>query len=113
MAVKEDMREDVGLLLVSGKLMGGFETAEVHDKLKSMLSHDFKRVIIDLSKVKWLNSQGLGMLMSCLHSAGSVGAALKISGASEKVNSLFMITQLATVFDSYETLDTALAAFNE
>ena len=111
MAVKEKMEGDIGILTVSGKLMGGDETREIHQKVKTLIGEDIKKVIIDLSKVKGLNSQGLGMLISCLSSITNAGGALKIAGATEKVNSLFMITKLITVFDSFKTVDEAVASF--
>ena len=111
MAVKEKIQGDVAVVQVSGKLMGGDETKEVHEKVKSLLADGLKKLVIDLSKVKWLNSQGLGMLISCLTSVRNAEGQLKIAGATEKVKSLFMITKLITVFDSYETTDRAIATF--
>ena len=111
MAVKEKIQGDVAILHVSGKLMGGNETKEVHEKVKSLLAAGLKKIVIDLSKVKWLNSSGLGMLISCLTSVANAEGQLKIAGATEKINSLFMITKLITVFDSYETVDRAVVTF--
>ena len=111
MAVKKKIQGDVGVLQVSGKLMGGDESKEVHEEVKSLLDDGFKKIVIDVSKVKWLNSSGLGMLISCLTSVNSAEAKLKIAGATEKIKSVFMITKLITVFDNYETADQAVAAF--
>lgn len=111
MAVKEKIKDDIAVLTVTGKLMGGSETMEVHGKLKSLIEDGVKKIVIDLSKVKWLNSQGLGMLISCLTSVTNAEGKLKIAGATEKVNSLFMITKLITVFDTYTTVDEAMASF--
>ncbi len=111
MAVKEKIIRDVALLSISGKLMGGDETRELHEKVKSLIADDIKKVVIDLSKVKWLNSSGLGTLISCLTSMQSANGKLKIAGATEKVNSLFMMTKLITVFESYENADRAVASF--
>ena len=111
MAVKEKIQGNIAVVQVSGKLMGGDETKEVHENVKSLLADGLKKLVIDLSKVKWLNSQGLGTLISCLTSVRNAEGQLKIAGATEKVNSLFMITKLITVFDSYETTDRAIATF--
>lgn len=111
MAVKEKIQGDVAVLHISGKLMGGDETKEVHEKVKSLLADKIKKIVIDLSKVKWLNSSGLGMLISCLTSVTSAEGKLKIAGATEKVNSLFMVTKLITVFECYENADRAVATF--
>lgn len=111
MAVKEKMQADVAVLQLSGKLMGGEETKEVHEKVKSLLADGIKKIVIDLSKVKWLNSSGLGILISCLTSVTNAKGQLKIAGATEKVNSLLMITKLITVFSAYESVDRAIATF--
>ncbi len=111
MVVKEKIQGDLAVLAVSGKLMGGKETKQVHEKVKSLLGDGFKKIVIDLSKVKWLNSSGLGMLISCLTSITNAGGKIKIAGATEKVNNLLMITKLITVFDAYESVDRAVATF--
>jgi anti-sigma B factor antagonist len=111
MAVKENMVGDVAVVTISGKLMGGKETWEVHTKIKNMIENGTKKVVVDISKVKWMNSQGLGMLMSCYSSLKNAEGQLKVAGATEKVNSLFMITQMITIFDTYETADRAVASF--
>ena len=91
MAVKEKITGDVAVLSVSGKLMGGNETWEIHEKVKSLIADSVNKVVIDLAKVKWLNSQGLGMLMASYTSLKNAGGQLKVSGAAEKVNSLLMV----------------------
>lgn len=111
MSVKEKITGDVAVLVVGGKLMGGIETKEVHEKVKSLITDGIKKIVIDISKVKWLNSSGLGMLISCLTSIQNSGGIFKIAGATEKVNSLFMMTKLITVFDTYESVDRATATF--
>ena len=88
MAVKENMVGDVAVVTISGKLMGGTETWDVHTKIKDMIENGTKKVVVDISKVKWMNSQGLGMLMSCYSSLKNAEGQLKVAGATEKVNSL-------------------------
>jgi len=111
MAVKEKIIGDVAVLSISGKLMGGSETQEIHTVVKSLIADGIKKVVIDLSKVKWLNSQGLGVLMGSFTSMRNADGNLRIAGATDKVNSLLMITQLITIFDNYETVDRAVASF--
>jgi len=111
MAVKEKIIGNVAVLMVSGKLMGGNETREVHEKVKSLINDGLKKVVIDLSKVKWLNSQGLGMLMACFTSLRNASGDLRIAGATDRVNSLLMITKLITIFETFETADRAVATF--
>jgi len=103
--------EDVYVLSLKGKLMGGPETTAVHDKVKELIEEDKKKVVLDLSKVKWMNSSGLGVIMGCFTSLKNAGGELKICGATEKVKSLFMITKLVTLFESYKNVKEAVESF--
>lgn len=113
MKIKEKIIKDVGVIQISGKMMGGDETKEVHDHVKSLVADKVRKVVIDLSKVKWLNSQGIGSLMACYSTLRNAGGNLKLTGATKKVNSLLVITQVITIFKHYETVDRAIAAFTE
>ena len=103
--------DDVYVVGVKGKLMGGPETTAVHDKVKELLAENKKKIVMDLSKVKWMNSSGLGVIMGCFTSLKNAGGELKICGATDKVNSLFMITKLVTLFESYKNVKEAVASF--
>ena len=111
MKIKEKIEGDVAILSLSGRMMGGPETNEVQTKIKSLLTDDIKKVVVDLAKVKWMNSSGLGVLMGSLTSTRNAGGDLRIANATEKVQSLLMITQLLTIFKTYESVDRALASF--
>lgn len=111
MAVKEQMKAGISILEVKGKLMGGPETIEIHNRVKELVANGVMKVVIDLGKVSWMNSTGLGALMSSLTTIKNAGGELKISRATEKVKSLFMVTKLITIFDNYESLDEALDSF--
>lgn len=111
MTVKEKITGDIAVVVVNGRLMGGPETKAVHDKVKSLLGDRIKKIVIDISKVKWLNSSGLGVLISCLTSVQNAEGKMKIAGATDRVNSLFMMTKLITVFDTFESVDRAVASF--
>jgi len=104
---------DVTMLGVKGNLMGGPETISVHEKIKDLVSQGKKRVVIDLSHVKWMNSSGLGTMMGCLTSLRNAKGELKLSGVTEKVKSLFMITKLITLFETYGSPEEAVEAFKK
>lgn len=108
MGFTEKIINGVAVITLKGKLMGGEDTNEVHEKVKHLISESTKNVVIDLSKIKWLNSQGLGMLMACLTSVKNAGGDLKISGATERVKSILMVTRLITIFKNFETVDEAV-----
>ena len=114
MAAKERIIDDICVLDVKGKLMGGPETDECHVKVKGVLEDQgIKKFIIDLSHVKWVNSRGLGMLMACFTSLRNADAELKLAGVGKKVNSLLMMTKLNTIFDCYDNTDQALGSYKK
>jgi anti-sigma B factor antagonist len=58
-----------------------------------------------------MNSTGLGALMSSLTTVKNAEGELKIARATDKVKSLFMVTKLITIFDSYDSIEDALNSF--
>ena len=113
MALKEKMQGDVAVLELKGKLMGGAETSEIHTKVKGLIANGTIKVVIDLGKVTWMNSTGLGALMGSLSSLRSAKGDLKLARVTEKVKSLFMITKLITIFDTFDSVDIAVKAFKK
>jgi len=108
MRVKEKIVDGIGVLTVSGKMMGGPDQRACHEQVKDLISDNINRVVIDLGKVEWLNSSGLGLLMGCLSSCRNAGGDLVIARAGRKVNSVFMITQVIKVFETFETVEEAV-----
>ncbi|MCJ7812580.1 STAS domain-containing protein [bacterium] len=108
-----DVKEqgDVVVLDVRGNLMGGPETIALHEKVKELVEQKKTKIVIDLSHVKWMNSSGLGTIMGCLTSLKNAKGDLKLCGVTEKVKSLFMITKLITLFETYATQKEAIKAF--
>jgi len=111
MSVKSELKGNVVILHVKGKLMGGKETDECHLKVKDLVAEGKKDIVVDLSKVAWVNSRGLGMLMACFTSIKNADGVFKISGATKKTKSLFMLTKLLTIFECYDKVDEAVASF--
>lgn len=96
-----------------GKVMGGPSASDYMDDIKSLIEEGKTNVVADLSKVNFMNSSGLGILITSLTSLRKAGGDLKICGASDRIESLLIVTKLITVFKHYKTLDEAVAAFQE
>ena len=112
MRVKEKVEEDIAVLTLSGKLMGGPDTQKLHEHIKGLVADNVLKVIVDLGKVKWLNSSGLGVLMASFTTVKNKGGNLVLANVTEKVNSLLMITKLMTVFKTFDSIDRAKASLN-
>jgi anti-sigma B factor antagonist len=112
--MKIDVHEvgSVVVLKVGGNLMGGPETIAVHEKVKELIKQNKHNVVIDLSKVSWMNSSGLGSLMGCMTSLKNAKGELKLIGVTDKVKNLCIITKLITLFETYTTEQDAIDAFH-
>lgn len=111
MGIRESIHDKVAVLKISGKLMGGDETKEIPEKIRSLLSDGLTDIVMDLGKVKWMNSTGLGAIIESRRLITEKEGNLKLAAVTEKIKSLLMITQIIQLFDTYETVDRALASF--
>ncbi|HEX9829068.1 MAG TPA: STAS domain-containing protein [Bacteroidota bacterium] len=111
MTIKEKMYGDVAVISLKGNLMGEPDTTDVRDKIYNLLQDGVTKVVLDLGKVKWINSSGLGTLIAAMTSVKNKGGELKLANITDKVESLFMITQLIKVFKTYESTDRAVASY--
>ncbi len=111
MTIEELADQDVVVLHLSGKIIGGTDAAEVNAEVHRLLEQGRRRFIIDLSQVEWMNSSGLGILINAHGVVQAAGGKVKVSGASEKIKQLLTITKLINRFALYPTVEEASAAF--
>jgi len=111
--IKQREAGNVVVLELSGKLMGGDDAAVFQNRIKDILGQGHKKILINLGSLSWINSTGLGILISGYTSVKNAGAVLKLANVAERIQSILMITKLATVFDSYSTEEEALASFEK
>jgi len=110
----ELMQKDVGRVVVlefAGKVMGGPDATVLNDKLHELVEKGQTRVVADLGQVNWMNSSGLGILISGLTTMRHAGGDLKLANVTERIQSLLMITKLKAVFETHETVEKAVASF--
>ncbi len=111
MKLSDYEKDGVAVLEPKGKIMGGPDATLLHEKLHELVEQSKKRVIIDLSKVEWMNSTGLGILISSLTTMRNNGGELKLANVTDKIQSLLTITKLVTVFEAFDSVDDAIKSF--
>jgi len=111
--MKLNHREENGVVIIEpkGKIMGGPESTALHDLLHDLIEQGKIKVVIDLSKVDWMNSTGLGLLISGLTTLKKAEGELKLANVTDKIKSLLAITKLVTIFKSYDSVDEAINSF--
>ncbi len=101
------------VIKLKGNIMGGPDGAKLHDTLHELKEKNKKNVIVDLSKVKFMNSSGLGMLISGMTTMRNAGGDLRLANAADRIQSLLIITKLITVFKHFESVEDAVASYEE
>jgi len=69
------------------------------------------KVVLDLERLRFVDSSGLGAMLSCLRQLSAKGGDLKLCGMSNQVRALFEIVRMHRIFDIYGTRDEAVKAF--
>ncbi|MEX0823883.1 MAG: STAS domain-containing protein [Balneolaceae bacterium] len=96
-----------------GNVMGGPDAVSLNEQLHELIENEKTNVVVNLEKVKFMNSSGLGMLIGALTTMRKSGGDLRIANATDKIESLLIITKLISVFKHYKSLDEAVASFEE
>jgi len=111
MKVKEFEKDGITILEPKGKLMGGSDTGEIDEKLYSLLGRGSKNVVIDLGQTDWINSSGLSILIHHWKKYNDEGGHLRLANLTQKIEKILVISKLTSVFETYESLDEAIASF--
>jgi len=101
-----------GVLVVdcSGRLVFGEESARLRGYVKGLLAQS-PNVVLNLRDVNYIDSGGLGTLVSLYTSARGAGGAVKLASLSQRVGDLLQITKLLTVFEVFDDEEAAAKSF--
>lgn len=113
MRFKTEERYNAVVLQLKGDVMGGPDGAKLHDALRELKEAGQKNLVVDLSKVRFMNSSGLGMLIGGLATMRNAGGDLRLANATDRIQSLLMIAKLLTVFKHFDSVDEAVESYNE
>ncbi|MCD6249007.1 MAG: STAS domain-containing protein [candidate division Zixibacteria bacterium] len=111
MKLTDRIQDNIVVLEPKGKIMGGPDASLLHDKLYELIESDRKKIVIDLAKVEWMNSTGLGILISSYTTLRNNNGELKLANVTDKIQSLLTITKLVSVFDAHDSVEEAVKSF--
>lgn len=111
MKIKTAEKYGAVIIELKGNVMGGPEAQEFNTLLHKLLDEGKKNIVIDLSDCKFMNSSGLGMLISGYTTIKNGEGSLKLANATDKIESLLVITKLITIFEHYSSVDEAVNSF--
>ena len=113
MSIHSKTREVQGVTIldISGKITLGAASAELRGIVSDALSKGSKKILLNLADVGYVDSAGLGEMVSAYTTVKNGGGTLKLLHATKKVSDLLVITKLVTVFDTFEDESAAVASF--
>jgi len=103
--------DGVTVLELSGRITLGEGSVQLRDAIRDLISKGQRRILLDLGEVNYIDSSGLGELVSAYTTAKNQGATLKLLKLTKKVHDLLQLTKLYTVFDIYDDEASAIASF--
>ena len=103
---------DVRVLDCSGKITLGEGTMTVRNAVRDILKSNGKKIILNLADVNYIDSSGIGELVSSYTTVANNGGSLRLLNLTKKIQELLAITKLLTVFQVYENEQSALASFS-
>ena len=111
MKVSARQREGVTILDLEGKITIGSGDLELRNAVQQAVNDGAKKLLVNLGKVTTIDSSGVGELVSSYTTVKNRDAQLKLVNLPAKVQDVLTVTQLITVFDTYETEDEAIRSF--
>jgi anti-sigma B factor antagonist len=102
---------DVKILDCSGRITLGEGTMVVRNSVRDLLNSDNKKIILNLAEVNYIDSSGIGELVSTYTTVANNGGQMKLLNLTKKIHELLAITKLLTVFQVYEDEQSAIASF--
>jgi anti-sigma B factor antagonist len=110
MNITERQAGSITVLAVSGKITSD-DTGQLKDKVTGVLEQGRKAIVLDLGGVNYIDSSGLGELVSCHTTASRQNAAIKLANLGTRSKDLLVMTKLIMVFDVYDSEAAAIASF--
>ena len=111
MNLKIEENGNVVLMVVKEERLDAHNSDHLKQELARLFEEGKTRIVLDLKEVRFIDSSGLGALVSGFKNASSRQAGLKLSSLQNQVKSMFELTRLQRVFDIYPTVDEAIEAF--
>ena len=110
MELKRSEIEDVVVLELQGKIVGGGDANALNEAVHQDLDRGKNQFVVDLTQVDMINSSGLGLLIGALTAVRNQNGDIKLANVSEKIQNLLKITKLDNVFGIYPNVAQAVAS---
>ena len=111
LSIKERQAGDVTILDLEGKITIGEGSVSLRSAIRRLIEEGKKKILLNLAGVGYVDSSGIGELVSSYTTINREGGQLKLLKLTQKIKDLLTITKLLTVFDVYDDESQALNSF--
>jgi anti-sigma B factor antagonist len=112
MQIEERKFGDVVVLDLKGRVMLGEGDELLKDKVNSLLGQGYKKIILNLADVPYVDSAGLGEIVRTFTTVSRQAGSLKLLNLTKRITDLLSITKLLTVFDTFDSESEAVSSFS-
>ena len=109
--IRERQAGDITILDMDGRITIGEGSVALRSAIRRLLEEGKKNILLNLAGVGYIDSSGIGELVSSYTAINKEGGQLKLLSLTEKLRDLLTITKLLTVFDAYDTEPDAISNF--
>jgi anti-sigma B factor antagonist len=111
MNLKTEPNGAVMVVVVREERLDAHNSNELKIEMNRLFEGGTKDLLVDLKEVRFIDSSGLGVLVSGFKNASTHQGSIKLCGLQTQVKSMFELTRLHRVFDIYQTVDEALESY--
>ncbi|BCS53498.1 STAS domain-containing protein [Geobacter sp. SVR] len=111
MNLKIEQNGKLTIIFVREERLDAHNSDELKTEINKVFEAGGRELLIDLKEVRFIDSSGLGVLVSGFKNASARQGTLKLSGLQTQVRSMFELTRLHRVFDIFQTVDDAMESF--
>jgi len=102
---------DIRILDCNGKIRLGEGTTAIRKAVLDALESGTKKIILNFEEISYIDSSGVGALLSAFTSVANAGGKMKLLHLTTRIRELLTITKLLTVFEAYDNESEALGSF--
>ena len=112
MKARTRQQQDITIVDLSGQIKLGEGSSVLRETVKDLLGKGRKKILLNLADINYIDSSGVGELVSAFTSVRNQGGELKLLHLTKKVHDILQITKLYTVFDVRDNEAAAISAFS-
>jgi anti-sigma B factor antagonist len=111
MNLKTELNGKVMVVMVREERLDAHNSNDLKVEMNRLFEGGTRDLLVDLKEVRFIDSSGLGVLVSGFKNASTHQGSIKLCGLQTQVKSMFELTRLHRVFDIFQTIDEALESY--